>query len=165
MEKERIIYQGDTAKYKVEIHHDDFDQQTDSFRVVVVAGIPSVSVTIDREEMLHDEDGNFYMIVPTAGMIGPLKAYCHYMVTDSDMGSGQREEIDIQWLGFVTDAPCPRFGCHFACGETDGHVIYTRIWRNDARTMYLNLRTADKEPIVDSEGRQLRVRKEEKDLY
>ncbi len=60
MNKDRIIQQGDTAKFQVIIRHEDFDQQTDPFRVVVHGGIPDTPVTIDRADMLHDEDGNFF---------------------------------------------------------------------------------------------------------
>ena len=165
MEADKIIQQGDTAKFQVIIRHEDFDQQTDPFRVVVHGGIPDTPVTIDRADMLHDEDGNFFMLVPTAGLVGPLKAYCHYSVPDSDLGSGMREEIDIQWLAFVTDTPCPRLSCCQACDESDGHVTYKRVWRNDTRTLYLNLRTADKQPVVDADGRQIRVRKTEEELH
>ena len=165
MDKDRIIPQGDTAKFQVIIRHDDFDQQTDPFRVVVHGGIPDTPVTIDRDDMLHDEDGNFFMIVPTAGLVGPLIAYCHYCVTDSDMGSGQREVINIQMLAFVTDDPCPNISCCGQCAEDDEHVTYKRVWRSDTRSLYLNVRTADQQPVVDADGKQIRVRKEEKDIY
>ena len=46
MNKDRIIHQGDTAKYQVIIRHEDFDQQTDPFHVVVHGGIPDTPVTI-----------------------------------------------------------------------------------------------------------------------
>lgn len=165
MNKDRIIHQGDTAKYQVIIRHEDFDQQTDPFRVVVHGGIPDTPVTIDREDMLHDEDGNFFMLVQTAGLVGPLKAYCHYFVTDSDMGSGQREEIDIQMLAFVTDTPCPRIPCCGQCAEADGHVTYKRVYASDVNTAYLNLRDSNKENLLDRNGKQLRVHRADEDYY
>lgn len=167
MDLDRIITQGDTAKYKVEIAHADFDQQTGPFHVIIHCGIPDVAMIIDRENMLHDEDGSFFMLVPTAGMMGKMKAECHYSVTDSDVESGARDEVDVQWLAFVTDEPCPRFAakCDGNCREENPHVTYTRIWRNDARSLYLNVRTFDKQPVVDADGKQIRVRKEEKDIY
>lgn len=165
MDKDRIIQQGDTAKFQVIIRHEDFDQQTDPFRVVLRWGIPEQTMVIDRSDMVTDEDGSFFMLVPTVGLVGTLKAYCHYFVTDSDMGSGQREEIDIQMLAFVTDDPCPHIPCCGQCAEDDAHVTYKRVWRNDTRSLYLNVRTADKQPVVDADGKQIRVRKEEKDVY
>lgn len=165
MDKDKIIPQGDTAKFQVIIQHEDFDQQTDPFRVVVHGGIPDTPVTIDRADMLHDEDGNFFMLVPTAGLVGPLIAYCHYCVTDSDMGSGQREVINIQMLAFVTDDPCPNITCSCQCAESDEHVTYKRVWRNDTRSLYLNVRTSDKQPVVDADGKQIRVRKTEEELH
>lgn len=164
MNKDRIIHQGDTAKFQVIIRHEDFDQQTDPFRVVVHGGIPDTPVTIDRADMLHDEDSNFFMLLPTAGLVGPLKAYCHYFVTDSDLGSGQREEIDIQMLAFVTDTPCPRIPGGCGC-VSNAHVQYRRVYASDVNTAWLNLRTSEQQPIVDSEGRQLRVHRADEDYY
>ena len=161
-----IIQKGDTAKYEVAIRHTDFDQQADPFFVVLHTNIPEQTVAISRDEMLHDEDGHFFMLVPTAGMVGLVKAVCHYMVTDSDMQEGVREEIDIQYIGFVSDSPCVHLDKHIPFGAPeDNHVLYTRIYRNDAHTLYLNLRTADKEPVLDADGKQIRVRKEQSEIY
>ena len=165
MDKDKIIHQGDTAKFQVTIQHEDFDQQTDFFCVEIHGGIPDTPVTIDRDDMLHDEDGNFFMLVPTARLVGPLKAYCHYYVTDSDMGSGQREEIDIQMLAFVTDTPCPHIPCCGQCAEADAHVTYRRVYASDVNTAYMNLRDSNKENLLDSNGKQLRVHRADEDYY
>lgn len=166
MKDDIIIQKGDTAKYEVAITHDDFDQQTDPFFVVLHTNIPEQTITIDREDMLHDEDGHFYMRVPSGNMAGLVKAICHYTVTDSDIEGGTREEVDIQYIGFVTDSPCVHLDKHIPFGAPENnHVLYTRIYRNDAHTLYLNVRTVDKQPVVDAEGKQIRVRKEEKDIY
>lgn len=165
MDKDRIIQQGDTAKFQVIIRHEDFDQQTDPFCVVLRWGIPEQTMAIDRYDMVTDEDGSFFMKVPTAGLVGPLKAYCHYFVTDSDMGSGQREEIDIQMLAFVTDDPCPHIPCCGQCGEADAHVTYRRVYASDVNTAYLNLRDSNKENLLDSNGKQLRVHRADEDYY
>ena len=50
MEKDRIIHQGDTAKFQVIIQHEDFDQQTD-----LNWGIPDQCMSIDRLDMISDE--------------------------------------------------------------------------------------------------------------
>lgn len=166
MKNDIIIQKGDTAKYEVAITHDDFDQQQDPFFVVIHSNIPEQTLTIDREDMLHDEDGHFYMLVPSADMVGLLKAVCHYAVTDGDMPEGVREEVDIQYIGFVTESPCVHLDKHIPFGAPeDNHVLYTRIYRNDAHTLYLNLRTVDKEPVLDADGKQIRVRKAEQDIY
>lgn len=165
MDKDRIIHQSDTAKFQVEINHPDYDQQTDPFYVVLSWGIPEQVLTIDRSDMVTDEEGHFFMSVSTAAMLGRIKAECHYTVPDSDYAEGTRDKVDIQFLAFVTDQPCPRIaGCCGCTAEEDAHVRYTRIWRNDANTLYLNLRDSEKRPLRDSDGNQLRVRKEPKDL-
>jgi hypothetical protein len=44
-------------------------------------------------------------------------------------------------------------------------VTYKRVWRSDTRSLYLNVRTADKQPVVDADGKQIRVRKTEEELH
>jgi len=167
MEADKIIYQGDIAKYKILITHEDFDMQEDDFFVILRAGIPAKELRVEKADMKHDEDGDFYMMVSSAGMVGRLEAECHYMVPDSDIESGIREEVDYQWLAFVTSTPCPRFACRHICwgGGEDSHVRYERVWRGDTHTLYLNVRTADKQPVVDADGKQIRVRKLQEDIH
>ena len=163
---QRVIQRGDVAKYQVTIDHEDFDQQADSFKVILRWGFLNQSEEILKSQMPHDEDGNWFMLFDTDDMNGKIMAECHYFVPDSDIEGGIREEVDRQWLAFVTAEPNPKFQrCCNNTGEPDGHVTYKRVWRGDVNTLYLNLRTSDKEPIKDSEGNQIRVRKEEKDIY
>ena len=160
IDKTRIVSRGDIAKFKIEITHADFDQQTDNFYVVLTWGMTNQSMTIPHEDIKHDEDGNFFMLVPTARLVGPLKAYCHYYVTDSDMGSGQREEIDIQMLAFVTDTPCVHLMC-CGCDAREHRVEYKPVYGSDFSTAYLVLRTSEQEVLRDSEGNAFRIRKEQ----
>lgn len=166
MDASRIIQQGDIAKFQVAITHPDYNQRTGPFHVVLSWGIPERRMTIDRSDMVSDEEGSFFMSVPTAGMLGRVKAECHYTVPDSDFpDTGNREEIDIQFIAFVTDTPCPRIASKCCCpSEKNARVSYTRIYRNDANSLYLNLRDSEQRPLRDSDGKQLRVRKEPKDL-
>lgn len=170
MEAKRIVHKGDMVKQKITIVHADFDQKRDDYRVELTYGMLGGKKVIRKEDMKVDEDGNVYMLFDSSDMIGFVKAYCYYDVPDTDMGSGIRTEVDIQWLCFVTESPNPRLACNSPWPEPvhdDGqeHVVYERVFRGDVNTLYLNLRTGEGEPIVDSEGRQLRVHKEEKDIY
>ena len=170
MDAKRIVYKGDTAKWKITIHHADFDQARDEYRVELCYGMRGGKLVIRKKDMKVDEDGNVYMVFDSSEMVGRVKAYCYYDVPDTDMGSGIRTEVDIQWLCLVSETPDPKCACGGAWPEPvhdDGkeHVVYERVFRGDVNTLYLNLRTSNEEPILDSEGRQLRVRKEEKDIY
>lgn len=167
MDSDKIIERGDTAKYQLTIEHEDFDQQRDDFFVVFRHGMMKGCFSIKKEDMLHDEDGNWFVAFPTGGIVGWITAETHYMVQDSDMKDGSREEVERHLIGFVTDNPCPKFCAEnlLKCEcEEGGHVKFKRVWRSDVNSMYLILRTKDGE-IKDSEGNALRVRKEEKDIY
>ena len=92
-----------------------------------------------------------------------MKAACVYRVTDSDMESGYRDEVNYQLLCFVTSDPNVQLCCDPHHGG-DGHVIYTRVYAADTNTSYLNLRDSEKRNLRDSEGRQLRVHKTDEDM-
>lgn len=163
IDEKRIVSRGDVVKFKVEITHADYDQQQDQFFVVLTWGMFNLSMTIEYADIKHDEDGNFFIVFDSSKMIGWVKAACHYYVPDSDVEGGVREEINYQWLCFVSAEPNP-----ILCGDPgiggDGHVVYTRVYAGDVNTAYLNLRDSNKENLHDSEGKQLRVHKTDEDM-
>lgn len=164
IDKTRIVSRGDIAKFKIEITHADFDQQTDNFYVVLTWGMTNQSMTIPYEDIKRDEDGNFFIVFDSTEMLGLVKAACTYRVADSDMEIGYREEINYQWLCFVTANPTAKFCCKFEPGG-DGHVVYTRVYGGDIHTAYLNLRDSEKKNLLDSNGKQLRVHRADEDYY
>ena len=164
IDKERIVSEGDIAKYKVEITHQDFDQHRDNYKVVLSYGMFKQSVTIEKDDMLVDEDGNIFMAFDTTGMVGLVKATCIYDVEDSDTESGTRQEVNYQWLCFVTKNPDPHLCGDFIPGG-DGHVVYTRVYAADVHTVYLNLRDSEKKNLLDSDGKQLRVHKTDEEMH
>lgn len=160
MEADRIITQGNIAKFRIAITHDGFDQQVDAFRVCLRWGIPQRYLIIDREDMLHDEDGNFYLVFPSSGMQGQLLAECHYGVHDEDVEGDVRDDVDRQWLAFVTDSPCPHFAGRCDCfGSRDGHVEYERTDDSDVASIYMTLVTSDGQTVTDANGAILKVRR------
>lgn len=164
MEDKYIVYKGDSPKFKVTIHHADFDQHEDDYNVVLRYGLLGGEMTITKSDMYVDEDGDTYFMFDSSDMMGVVIASCNYWVHDEDFEGGLRKEVDMQNLCFVVDNPAPRF-----CGDlqtgSDGHVTYERVYRSDVKTLYLNLRTSEGENIKDVDGKQLRVRKEPEDLY
>ena len=163
-DKKILVSRGDIAKFQIVITHADFDQQRDDFKVVLKWGMFNQSMTIKKSDIIHDENGNFFVVFDTSEMIGKVKAVCYYYVPDSDMESGIREDVNYQWLCFVTAAPNVNFCCKFEPGG-DGHVVYTRVYAADVNVAHLNLRDSDKKNLLDSDGKQLRVRKPEEDYY
>jgi hypothetical protein len=122
------------------------------------------SMKIEHADIKHDEDGNFFIVFDSSDMLGLVKAACHYDVQDSDIKSGYREEVNYQWLCFVTADPTARFCYKFEPGG-DGHVVYTRVYGSDVHTAWLNLRDSSHQPLRDSEGRQLRVHRSESEVF
>ena len=169
------------AKYQMLIEHEDFDMMQDDFEVTLSWGCLGQSATVKKADMPCDEEGHWFLLFDSSNAIGRVMATCRYWVPDSDMSDVALSEqptdertrmiVDRQYIGFVTANPCPQFACECECPTHEGepHVTYTRVWRNDVNTLYLNLRTTEENgehrPILDSEGKQMRVRKEEKDIY
>ena len=162
IDKDWIVSRGDIVKYRIKITHADFDQQTNEFYVVLTWGMFRRSMTIEHKDIIRDEDGNFFIVFDSSEMLGMVKAACHYDVPDTDMEGGTREEVNYQWLCFVTTDPTAQFCCNFEHGG-DGHVVYTRLYVSDVNTAYLNLRDSEKKNLLDSDGKQLRVHKSESD--
>lgn len=158
MEKDRIIFKGEQAKFKVTIRREDFDQVRDNFRIELCWGFFHQTLDISKDDTYVDEENNFYIIFDTSEMVGPVKAYCLYDVPDGDFETGIRTEVDIQWLCLVTDSPNPQTCCCHEPGGS-GYVVYERVERGDVTTLFLNLRTSELEPILDADGKQMRVRK------
>lgn len=166
MDKTKIIQKGDIAKFQVVIKREDFDQVRDNFFVILRWGIPQKDITIEKADMRTDEENHYFMIFNSAPMLGKVQAECHYMVPDTDMDGGVREEIDRQPLGFVVNTGCPEFACRNMCSGMDvKHVAYIRAFRDDVNTLFLNLRDSQQRQLTDSDGKNMRVRKGEKDLY
>ena len=161
MDKDFIIQQGDTAKYHLTITHEDFSMKDNDFFVILWYGMFGQFTRIDKSEMYCDEDGDWFMLFNSSKAVGQVKAECHFFVPDSDDKTGIREEVDYQYIGFVTNNPCPQFACECKCGEEEGNVKYERVYGNDVKTLYLNVRTSDGEYVYTSNGEQLRVRKEQ----
>ena len=159
MDNSFIIQRGDTAKYQLTIEHEDFDQNTGEFFVILPWGMKRESLTIQHSAMIQDEDGNWFVIFDSSAMLGKVTAETHYIVEDGDMPDDEREIINRKIIGLVTESPCPRLaGC--SCeADSDTGVTWKRVYRSDVGTLYMGLRTCDQEPILDSQGNQLRVRK------
>lgn len=160
MEADKIIFKGDTAKYRLTIAHEDFDMKDNDFFVLLWYGLFGQYTKILKSDMHCDEEGSWFMLFDSSPAIGQVKAECHYFLPDSDEETGIREEVDYQYIGFVTSNPCPKFACDCLCGAQDGHVKYERVYGNDMKTLYLNVRTSEGEPVITAEGEQVRVRKQ-----
>lgn len=162
MDSKKIIPKGNIAKYQLIIRSADFDAAENDVFAILHYGMMGATKRISKNEMFTNEDGDIFVFFDTANMTGEVKAETHYVVSDGDMSGGTREEIDYQIIGFVTDAACPQFckSCKCNGGGDEQQVEWVRKQDSDLSTVFLYLRTRDKEPILDSEGKPLRVRKQ-----
>ncbi len=163
MNKDRIATKGDIVKYWLNIKHADFVQADDDYHVVLSWGFFGQHITIEKKNMVIDEEGHIYILFDSSDMVGWVKATCTYDVNDSDVEGGIRREVNDQWLCFVTSNPTPNI-CDIPAGG-DGHVVYTRVYGSDVHTTWLNLRDSNKQPLRDSDGQQLRVHRSESEVF
>ena len=162
-DKARIVTKGDVAKFWLNITHADFVQADDDYKVDLSWGFFGQHITIEKKDMVTDEEGHIYMLFDSSDMLGWVKATCNYDVNDSDVEGGIRREVNDQWLCFVTSNPTPHI-CDRPSGG-DGHVEYTRVYGSDVHTAWLNLRDSNKQPLRDSDGQQLRVHRSESEVF
>lgn len=160
MDKSLVIPKGDIAKYQLIIRNNDFDMDESDVFVVLHWGMRGASKRIEKSNMFTNEDGDLFVFFDSADMFGTVKAETHYVVTDGDMESGEREVVDYQYIGVVTESGCPQVCSPCCCGDTEERQVeWVHLFDSDLSTVFLNLRTCNKEPILDSEGKPLRVRK------
>ncbi len=162
-DKTRIVTKGDIAKFWLNITHADFVQADNDYKVDLSWGFFGQHITIEKNDMVKDEEGHIYLVFDSSDMAGWVKATCSYDVNDSDVEGGIRREVNDQWLCFVTSNPTPAI-CDRPSGG-DGHVTYTRVYGSDVHAAWLNLRDSNQQPICDSDGQQLRVHRSESEVF
>lgn len=167
MDKKFLIQQEAIAKYRITITCKDFDQTENDFYVLLVFGATDETIMITKSEMMANEENRYYFSFKTDGITGMICAECHYFIPDSDYESGIREAVDYQFIGFVTNDPCPKFPkkCECMCNiPEDNPVQYKRMYSSDLHTVYLKVRTCDKQPVRTVNSEQVRVHKSEEDI-
>ncbi len=157
MSEKDIIQKGDVAKYQLIIDRDGFDPQQCEFKVTLSWGIVNRGVmTIEREQMFHDEEWNLFFLFNSTTMLGMVTAECEYYVIDTDVEGGMRKNVDRQLLCLVADNGCaklPRCTC-----KHEGNVEYKRTMRSDANSLYAIVRV-NGEQVRTADHDVLRVRK------
>lgn len=164
MEKIDIIQSPDVAKYQIMIEREDFDMQRDDFLVRLTWGFHGESLTINKEDMFHDEEWNVFFMFDSSNMSGMITAECEYNVPDTDAESGYRLSVDRQILCLVTTSATARLSkaaCVCKCLEQH-YVNYKRTFRSDAKSLYAIVRVQP-EIVTTSLGEPVRVRKHELD--
>lgn len=134
MDANRIIPQGELAKFKIDIKDKNFDIDFDDFTILLTYGMMGESVEIKKSDCIIAAEGCYFSF-DTSKMIGKVTAVCAYDVGDSDTG-GERRRVDMQILCFVSPVPCPHFLACPACAAEEHQVEYTRITESDVTASY-----------------------------
>ena len=154
---DNIIPCGEEAKYRILILHDGFDQDTDPFRVTLQWGFDGDQLTIDKRQMIRDDEGNYYIAFDTSQMRGKVTAVCSFDVPDLDFPDGLRTEVNRQYLCIVVKSPSPRFLCTPPFGG-DSEVVYKRTSRPNI-TPYVPVLTSTGDTLLTKNGEYIYVKK------
>lgn len=155
MDKTRIIQQGETAKFQVQITN--FNMEANDFRVELIFGYRRKKVTIEKNQMLEN-GGTYYFTIDTTNMVGRVTARCVWFVPDGDLSGGLREKDDEQYLCFVVTTPCPQFLTCPACTE-ERPVTYTRTEQSDIAEKYQRLADRYDRPLLTVDDEYIFVTK------
>ena len=155
-----IIQQGEEAKYRIAIEREGFSMTENPFALTLKWGMQGRTLTIDKSEMLTDEQGNWFFTFNTADMVGVVTVECAYDVPDSDYADGYRTEKEQQPLCFVNTSPRMPQMMRDDGGIYQGtYVSYERTLRSDKRSLFRYLRDIFQNYLRDVNGRRLRVLK------
>lgn len=146
-----MIYAGTDLKYKVTAQIPGFSLKNDMFSVTVKNRWGQVKYIKEKEDMLTDDDGNFYFTLEDVQR-GFYYATFNACREDTDFEDDIQNIVDTQPLVKVGQCGC-EYDEH-AC-ETEGAVVaYQRVW-TVCIDGYLYLADSEGTPILDSEGNRI----------
>lgn len=171
MTENDIIQRGEEAKYQVKILREEFDMASHVYEVTLHYGMLGRSLTIYKDGLLFDEEGHCFAVFDTTDMLGLVTAETRYYVPDSDYPDGYRTEVDRQHICRVVENPACPVCCDAIATATDDldpihppHVIWTRIFRSDANSLYATLVDRDGIPFATADGDIVKVHKIESEI-
>lgn len=155
MEEIKIVRRGTEAKCYLAIK--DVAMEDIDFKVELIYGYRRTTIEIEKSQMLHDTNYNWFFIFDTDTMIGLVTARCTWYLNDMDCPDGERTKVDEQPLCFLADATCTKlFSC--PCAATDSPVTYTFTDESDIASEYVRLCDCDGHPLATSDDLYLYAR-------
>lgn len=155
-----MIHAGTDLKYKVTAQIPGFSLRNNDFSVLVKNRWNQVKYIIEKEDMLTDDDGNYYFTL-TDIQNGYYYAVLMAHREDTDFDSGLQNVVDSQFLcavGVCDDEACNPCRC-----QTDGmSVAYQRVWTVNVAG-YVYLAEEDGTPILDANGNKIFLKKDPDD--
>lgn len=137
MDATMIIQQGELAKYKVTFTREDFDPEQRDFHIELVYGMMGQVKTIEKSDCQMISSTVWLFSFDTSEMVGKVTARMVMEMSDGDVPTAARQEVDEQMICFVVSTPCPRFLTCPACASTGTHdVTYERTEESNILTIY-----------------------------
>ena len=151
-----MIYTGTDLKFKVSASVVGFQLKCDNFCVVVKNRWNQVKYVIEKNEMMTDDNDNYYFMLPNVQK-GVYYAELTAEKEDTDFDSGVQHMVDRQYLVSVESEE------FFDEHTTEGMAVaYQRVWFVSVGG-YVYLAESDGTPILDSDGNKIYLKSSGKD--
>lgn len=154
MDKNKLIQQGEEAKFLVNIKN--FDMHTDRFFIELMYSYRNTTIKLTKEDMEETAEG-WIMTFQTDNIVGRVTARCTWDVGDLDCKDLYRTKVDEQILCFVVPVPCPQFIACGSCGEEEHQVTYTHTDQSDIGGKYDRLVDVNEVPITTADNEYIYV--------
>ena len=98
------LWEGTEEPFAIDIDCEGFDINEDDFEVTLVGDAGTVTFT--KDDLLHDESGQWYVMVPTARLgAGLVSATITMVIPEELCPGGFRRETDCQDLCYIIEQP------------------------------------------------------------
>lgn len=154
MNTKNIIPQGTLAKYLMTFDEKGlFNPATMDFRLELTWGYRHTTKMIQKADMMETSDGYLFDL-NTNCIVGKVLAKCVMIFHDTDVEGSERQEVDEQWLCFVTTNPCPNVICCPKC-DCKHPVSYERVDESNIGDRYVRLVDVYDRPLLTSDDEYL----------
>ena len=115
------------------------ERYLDSFSTALPSKYIVEDYFITKDQMISNENDEWYFTFATDGMVGLVTAECQFDVPDRDYPDRFRTEVDRQYICFVATDPFPNCICMPARKCQDTTVVYERTEESDVAELYAYL--------------------------
>lgn len=157
----RIVQQGEEVKFQITINHQNFIMNEDNFRVKLTWSMLNKELVITKDQMISNENDEWFFMFPTDKMLGRVKAECSFDVPDTDYPDGFRTEVDRQCILVVITHPLPARICVPIEDGQDHTVVYNRTEESDVAELYAYLTDRNGAHVITADNEKIMVLKRE----
>lgn len=154
-----MIYAGTDLKFRVTAEIVGFSMKKDDFSIIVKNRWGQVKYIIKKEEMLTDDNDNFYFTMDDV-QNGTYYSTFNAKREDTDFEDDIQSVVDMQPLVVVGICDCED-GEH-TCGADGAVVAYQRVWTVCIEG-YIYLADSSGAPILDANGERIYLKNPQKE--